>query len=104
MLDALCMLDAHQRFKILTKFSEISFLSFIFRYIFRITITSNKVFCFSQVNVFIACHLSKIYHQVRKKSEVLFDLKHSNFCFKATRFSIQKKDVFLEIKWLSVRL
>ena len=33
-------------FKVLIRFSEVSFLSFIFGYIFRITFTSNKVFNF----------------------------------------------------------
>ena len=42
------------------KDSEISFLSFIFRYIFRETFTSNKILFYFQENVFIACHLSKI--------------------------------------------
>ena len=82
-----------------TIFSEISFLSIIFRYgdtsylsvftpnaekygpeitpyldtfhpvhIFKITFTSNKIFFFSQVNVFMACHLSKIDLQSERKA------------------------------------
>ena len=34
--------------------------------------TSNKYLYFSQINVFIACHLSKIYHQSERKAWCLF--------------------------------
>ena len=73
-------------FKVLTRFSEISSPSFIFRYIFRITFTSNKVFYFSQVSVFVAYHLSRIYLQSEKKGGFIWPKtfnflfqKHSNF-------------------------
>ena len=55
-------------FKILTRFSEISSVSFIFRYIFRIIFASNKVFYFSPVKVFISCHLFKIYLLSERKA------------------------------------
>ena len=83
-------------FKVLTTFSEISFLSFIFRYIFRITFISNKVFYFSQVNVFIVCHLSRIYLQSEKMGGLIwpktFDFlfhKHSVFCSEKKRCSLK---------------
>ena len=71
-------------FKVLTRFIEITSLPLIFRYVFSITFPSNKVFYFSQV--FIACHLSKIYlHSEKKRGficpktvDFLFQ-KHSNF-------------------------
>ena len=73
-------------FKILTRFSEISSVSFIFRYIFRIIFASNKVFYFSPVKVFISCHLFKIYLLSERKAWFylaqnirFFVLKHSNF-------------------------
>ena len=75
-------------FKFLTRFSEISLLSFSFRHIFRIEFTSNKFFCFSQINMFIACHLSEIYLQSERKA--WFYLTQN------IRLFIQKKDVFFE--------
>ena len=73
-------------FKILTRFSEISSVSFIFRYIFRIIFVSNKVFYFSPVKVFFSCHLSKfIFYQKEKRGFIwpkTFDClfwKQSNF-------------------------
>ena len=55
------MLDVYQQILSFTVFSEIGFLSYIFTYIFRIIFTSNKVFQFSQTNVFIAYLFCKIY-------------------------------------------
>ena len=52
--------------------------------------SNNKVFYFSQVNVFIGCHLSKIF-LIRKKYLVLFDSKLSIFYFINSRIFIQKK-------------
>ena len=83
-------------FKVLARFSGISFLSFIFQYIFRKAFPSNKVFHFSQVNVFIACHLSKI--DIQSERRVLFYFpqnirffvsKTSNFLFRKKRFSLK---------------
>ena len=77
----LCMLESH-----LTRFSKISFLSF----------ASNKVFYFSQVNVFIVCHLSKICLQSERKSwfylvqNVRFSVK-KNF-----EYLFRKKELFLK--------
>ena len=69
-------------FKVFPSFSEISCLSF----------TSNQVFYFSQVDVFIGCHLSKIYLQSeRKASFYLVD-----FLFQKPNFS-EKKEKYLSI-------
>ena len=75
-------------FKFLTRFSEIGLLSFSFRHIFRIEFTSKKFFCISQINMFIACHLSKIYLQSERKAWFYFTQN--------IRLFIQKKDVFFE--------
>ena len=83
-------------FKVLARFSGISFLSFIFQYIFRKAFPSNKVFHFSQVNVFIACHLSKIDIQSERRALFYFPQnirffvsKTSNFLFRKKRFSLK---------------
>ena len=84
-------------FKVLTRFSEITFLYLIFRYIFPVTFTSNKVFGLSQFNLFIACHLSKRYLQSERK--VWFDLTQ-NFRFFISRiFALlsRKTNCFLKI-------
>ena len=53
-------------FKVLLQvFLKLAFFPFIFRHIFRITISSNKVFNFSQVKIF-ACHISKIQLQLER--------------------------------------
>ena len=84
-------------FKVLTRFSEITFLYLIFRYIFPVTFTSNKVFGLSQFDLFIACHLSKRYLQSERK--VWFDLTQ-NFRFFISRiFALlsRKTNCFLKI-------
>ena len=66
-------------------------------YLFRIALTSNKIFYFSQVNVIIACHLSKIYLQSEKKESFYLDQNIRFFYFKNIQSFIQKKKkVFLE--------
>ena len=73
----------------LTRFSEISFLYFIFQYVFRKTFTCDKVFYFFQVNVLIVGHLSKIYLQSVK----------SGFIWPKTfNFLFQKNAVFYSEK------
>ena len=88
-------------FKILTRFSEISSVSFIFRYIVRIIFASNKVFYFSPVKVFISCHLFKIYLLSERKvwfylaqNIRFFVLKTFQFLFRIRPF----KAAVLEIK------
>ena len=88
-------------FKILTRFSEISSVSFIFRYIFRIIFASNKVFYFSPVKVFISCHLFKIYLLSERKTWFylaqnirFFVLKTFQFLFRIRPF----KAAVLEFK------
>ena len=94
---SLCMFDdAHERFKVLTRLSKISFLSFIFQYIFRITFTSNKVFYFSQVNVFIACHLSQIFPKSDRRAWFYLVQNFRFFISKTFDFLFSKKEVFLE--------
>ena len=48
---------------------------------FRITFTYNKVFYFSQLNLFITCDLSKIYFQSERKTcwSKAFDILFKNF-------------------------
>ena len=88
-------------FKILTRFSEISSVSFIFRYIVRIIFASNKVFYFSPVKVFISCHLFKIYLLSERKAWFylaqnirFFVLKTFQFLFRIRPF----KAAVLEFK------
>ena len=83
-------------FKVLARFSEISFLSFFFQYIFRKAFPSNKVFHFSQVNVFVASHLSKIDFQSERRALFYFPQnirffvsKTSNSLFRKKRFSVK---------------
>ena len=83
-------------FKVLARFSEISFLSFFFQYIFRKAFPSNKVFHFSQVNVFVASHLSKIDFQSERRALFYFPQnirffvsKTSNSLFRKKRFSLK---------------
>ena len=85
---SLCILDAYQRFKVLTMFSEISSYCFIFQYIFRIIFTSDKVFYFSQINTFIACLLSKIYLQSERKAWFYLAQNLRFFYFKYILFFI----------------
>ena len=98
----LCMLDAHNDFAVLTRSTEISFLSFIFRYIFMITFTLNKVFYFSQIDVFNACHLFKIFLQSERKAWLYLAQDFRFFISKTFDFSFRKnmvpwkKEVFLE--------
>ena len=82
--------------KVLTVFPKISFLSFIFRYIFRITVTSNKVFYFSKVNVFIACYFSKIYLPSERKAWFYFTKNFQFFGSKIFEFLFINKEMFLE--------
>ena len=83
-------------FKVLTIFLKISFLSFIFRYIFRITFTSNKAFYFSKVSVFIACHFSKIYLPSDRKAWFYFTQNFQFFGSKTFEFLFINKETFLE--------
>ena len=75
-------------FKVLPRYSEISVLSFTF--------TSNKVFYFSQINVFIAFRLSKIYLQSERKAWFCLAKNFRFFILKNIRFFIQKKEALLE--------
>ena len=68
-------------FKVLTRFPTISFLSFIFWYVFRITFTSNKVYYFSQANVLITCRPCKIYLHSERKACFFFLPKTFDFLF-----------------------
>ena len=77
-------------FTILTRFSQISSLSFIFLYIFRKIFASNRVFYFSQMNVFTACHLSKTCLQSERRAWFRF------FISKTFDFLFRKIEVFLE--------
>ena len=77
-------------FKILTIFFAISFLSFIFRYIFRITFTSNKV------NALIACHICLKFIFNRKEKPDFIWPKTFDFIFQKHSILIQKKEIFLE--------
>ena len=81
--------------KVLTVFPKISFLSFIFWYIFRI-VTSNKVFYFSKVNVFIACYFSKIYLPSERKAWFYFTKNFQFFGSKTFEFLFINKEMFLE--------
>ena len=67
-------------------FSESSCLSF----------TSNKVFYFSHVNVFIACHLSKIYLQSERKAW-FYLVQNVRFSVSKTfEYLFRKKELFLK--------
>ena len=58
----------------------------------RLPFTSNKVYYFSQVEVFIAYYHSKFFlHQ--KENVALFGPKRSIFCFKNLQIFMQKKRV-----------
>ena len=78
-------------FKVLPRYSEISVLSFTF--------TSNKVFYFSQINVFIAFRLSKIYLQSERKAWFCLAKNFRFFILKNIRFFIQKKEALLEKRY-----
>ena len=84
-------------FKVLTRFSEISSLSFIFRYIFRIIFISNKVFYFSQINVFIDCHLSKVYFRLERRAWSYLAQSFRVFIPKSFDFLFRKKRSYLKI-------
>ena len=65
-------------------------------HIFKIAFTSNKIFFFSQVNVFMACHLSKIDLQSERKAWFylaqnmrFFISKTFNFLLRKTRCSLK---------------
>ena len=88
---SLCMLMFINEFKVLTRFSEISFFAFNFWYIFRLTFTSNKVFYFFRVNVFIVCNLSKIDLQLQKKVWFYFAQSVRFFISKTFDFLFRKK-------------
>ena len=77
-------------FKVLTRFSQISFFPFIFQYVFRVTFTS--IFLKSTVLLSIFLKLN-----FRKKSVVLFGPELSIFYFKNILFFVQKKRCFLKI-------
>ena len=65
---SLCVLDTHQQFTFLTIFPEISCLSFIFRYIFRIIFTSDKVFTFLKLTrLLLVIFLKFIINQKEKR-------------------------------------
>ena len=94
------MLDVYQQILSFTVFSEIGFLSYIFTYIFRIIFTSNKVFQFSQVNVFIAYLFGKIY-LLSEKSVFFFGPNRSIFYrffnSKTFDFLFRKKNCSLKV-------
>ena len=76
-------------FKVLIRFSEISFLSFIFGYIFRITFTFNKVFNFPKSTcLLLAIFLKFIFN--RKENRGFVWTKTFDFLFR-------KKRCFLKI-------
>ena len=85
----LCMLDPINDFKVLTRFCKISFLSFIFRYIFKITSTSNTRFpvFFKPACLLIAIFLKFIFNQ--KENHYFIWLKTFNFLFRRKRCSLK---------------
>ena len=76
--------------KVLTRISEASFLSFIFRYIFRIVFISNKVFYFSQINVFLLLIFLKFIFSYKEKRGFIW-LKTF---FISNNFLFQKHSIF----------
>ena len=77
------------------RFSKINFLSFIFRYIFRITLTSNKFYYSSQVKVFATCHLAKIYFQ-SERGAWFYLTQTFNFQFQKHLNIYSEKKLFFE--------
>ena len=65
------------------------------RYIFRRIFTSNRVFYFSQINVFTARHLSKIFPQSEKKRGFIWP-KTFDFSFEKLSIFYSEKRVFRE--------
>ena len=85
-----------KNFKVLIRFSEISFLSFIFGYIFRITFTSNKVFNFPKSTcLLLAIFLKFIFNQKEN---------HGFVWTKTFDFSFRKKRCFLKITFSEFNL
>ena len=76
-------------FKVAQDYLKLTFFPFSFD-IFRITFTSNKVVYFSQVNVFIACHLSKIYLQSESKGWSYLTKNFQFFILKKFEFLFKK--------------
>ena len=83
-------------FTVLTRFSEISSLAFIFLYIFRIIFASNRVFYYSQMNVLGGCHLSKTCLQSERRAWCYLVKNFRLFTLKTFDFLFRKIEVFLE--------
>ena len=94
---SLCVLDTHQQFTFLTIFPEISCLSFIFRYIFRIIFTSDKVFTFLKLTrLLLVIFLKFIINQKEKRGVYLARNFRVFFISNTFDFFIRKKEVFFE--------
>ena len=81
------MLESHQRF-------YSSYKGFGNKCLF---FTSDKIFYFSQVNVFIACHLSKIYLQLERKRGFIWSQTFDFLLQKPSNIYSEKKSCSLKV-------